>query len=253
MGKARHKSLFHRIVRALHHDRNRGCRLLGGDSIRVESGDDHVHLKPDQIGRQLWKPLDVSFCEAVLDHDVATECIAPLAEPLLEGLDQMGLGLPMLGRQIADPPHPARLLRLAGERRGEEAHDQHCKERPSLHHSSCVALVAPEPQVEQSADRYDDEAYRSLPDGVWRFIEAPSVQLSVLLGALSAGLPVVHVQLLTRGIEPRHQGRSRGAWVWWVAAVTWDRTGWRRASEGMNAGPPPPHLDAASRRDGAGR
>ena len=71
----------------------------------------------------------------MLDHDVATERIAPLAEPLLEGLDQMGLGLPMLGRQIADPPHPARRLGPGGEWHGEEAERDAGHECSPVHHS----------------------------------------------------------------------------------------------------------------------
>ena len=77
---------------------------------------------------------------------------------------------------------------------------QHSKECPSIHHESLVALLPPEPPAEQAADRYDGEAYRSLPDGVWRFIEAPSVQFRILLGALSAGLPPAHVRVLPRSI-----------------------------------------------------
>lgn len=66
--------------------------------------------------------------------------------------------------------------------------------------SRSVALLPPEPPEEQSADRYDGEAYRSLPDGVWQFIEALSVQFRILLGALSAGLPPAHVRVLPRSI-----------------------------------------------------
>src|SRR5258707_15440257 len=66
--------------------------------------------------------------------------------------------------------------------------------------SRSVALLAPEPPAEQAADRYDGEACRSLPDGIWRFIEDPSVQFRILLGALSAGLPPAHVRVLPRSI-----------------------------------------------------
>jgi hypothetical protein len=66
--------------------------------------------------------------------------------------------------------------------------------------SRSVALLPPEPLAEQSADHYDGETYRGLPDGVWRFIEAPSVQFRILLGALSAGLPPAHVRVLPRSI-----------------------------------------------------
>jgi hypothetical protein len=69
-----------------------------------------------------------------------------------------------------------------------------------VHHESLVALLPPEPPGEQAADHYDGEAYRSLPDGVWRFIEAPSVQFRILLGALSAGLPPAYVRVLPRSI-----------------------------------------------------
>jgi hypothetical protein len=40
----------------------------------------------------------------------------------------------MLGRQIADPPHPARRLGLGGEWHGEEAARDHAKEGSPLHH-----------------------------------------------------------------------------------------------------------------------
>jgi hypothetical protein len=63
-----------------------------------------------------------------------------------------------------------------------------------------VALPPPEPPEEQAADHCDGEAYRSLPDGVWRFIEAPSVQFRILRGALSAGLPPANVRALPRSI-----------------------------------------------------
>lgn len=69
----------------------------------------------------------------------------------------------------------------------------------SIHHEPFVALLPPEPPGEQAADHYDGEAYRSLPYGVGRFIEAPSIQFRILLG-LSPGLPPAHVRVLPRSI-----------------------------------------------------
>src|SRR5260370_9639491 len=58
--------------------------------------------------------------------------------------------------------------------------------------SRSVALLAPEPPAEQAADRYDGEACRSLPDGIWRFIQDPSVP-GPPRGALFPAPPPVRV------------------------------------------------------------
>jgi hypothetical protein len=78
-----------------------------------------------------------------------------------------------------------------------------------------VALLPPEPPGEQAADHYDGEAYRSLADGVWRFIEAPSVQS--------------HVRVLPRSIGAL--GTREGAVALCVIVL-----GGRGDSEGLRSG-----------------
>ena len=103
---------------------------------------------------------------------------------------------------------------------------QHSKECPSIRHEPFVALP-PEPPGEQAADHYDGEAYRSLPYGVWRFIEAPSIRS----GSSSGSRPDSHLPMSEScpdrlGLSARN-GRSRCAWLCWPAVAT---------SEGLPSG-----------------
>ena len=98
---------------------------LAASDRRIRPRHDDVDLEPDQLGRESGEPLVLSLRPSVLDHDVLALDVAELAQPSPERLDEM-LGRHGRGRghEEADPIDLPRLLRLGGERRGEEAASQ---------------------------------------------------------------------------------------------------------------------------------
>ena len=91
---------------------------------------------PHQVGHEFWEPSEVALRPPVLQHNVLAldPAALPQAEP--EGLPQMPVRrVRSLVRQDTDAVHLPRLLRLGGERRGEEAGQSGSEECPPVHHS----------------------------------------------------------------------------------------------------------------------
>ena len=77
-----------------------------------------------------------------------------------------------------------------------------------------VELLSPVPPAEETADHYDGESYRRLPDGVWRFIEDSLVQARLLcLEAISIRFPRTRVRVLPRSIGALGAPGSSGWWL----------------------------------------
>src|SRR5499426_197747 len=120
--EARDEPGTNRIANGNHDDRDRpggvlGCRRY----LRPRRCDDEVHLEPDQLGRQVGQPVDPILRISIVDDDILALNPPELAQPLPERVEQ---GRPIgTGREAKKtyPRHLSRLLRVGGERRGEEA------------------------------------------------------------------------------------------------------------------------------------
>src|SRR5262249_20757532 len=107
-------------------------RLLGGQGVFRARGQDHVNLTRHQLGRESGEPLCLSLCISVLDHHVAALDVTEVMQSLTEGLWKLGT-TGQVARQIAYPSDLGRLLRLDGERRGEDAPTHDADERSPVH------------------------------------------------------------------------------------------------------------------------
>ena len=110
-----------RIANGNHDDGDRLAGVLGcRHSLRPERYDE-VHLEPDQLGRQVGQPVDPILRISIVDDNILALNPPELAQPLPERVEQ---GWPIgRGRQAKKsyPRHLSRLLRVGGERRGDEA------------------------------------------------------------------------------------------------------------------------------------
>ena len=129
-GEARDEAEPYGVGDDRHDDRDCGRRVLGGHRC-LAARDDDVYLKADQIGSEAWEAFVSSLRPPVLDADVSPVDIAKLAKPLLERFDKGG------GRRTRVEHTDARdlpcLLRLGGERRGEDTNGAGEEGPPSDH------------------------------------------------------------------------------------------------------------------------
>src|SRR4029450_9058463 len=95
-------------------------RLLGGEGLGCACGQDDINLERNQFGRESREPLELPLGISVFDHDVAALDVTEVTQSLKEGLSQVGKS-GQVARQEAYASDLDRLLRLDGERRGEEA------------------------------------------------------------------------------------------------------------------------------------
>src|SRR5262245_23583100 len=102
--------------------------------MRVATRHDDVDLEPDQVLGELRKPLQLPVGEAVLDHHVPSRNVAEITQAVFKGFHEVRRLLARRAHQIPDPRNTPRLLRLGGERRGEQRGST-SKERPAVHHS----------------------------------------------------------------------------------------------------------------------
>ncbi len=99
-------------------------RLLGGQGLGCAWGHDDINLERNQFGRKSGELLGLPLGRSVFDHEVATLDVTEVTQSLTEGLCQVG-GSGQVERQVAYSNDLDRLLRLSGERRGEdESKDQ---------------------------------------------------------------------------------------------------------------------------------
>jgi hypothetical protein len=135
MRHARYEPGGQGIAARCHDDGNRSGCLLGRERRRRSSREDKVNLEPDQLLREGGKSLGPTVSRAILDHDVLSLRVSELLEPLPECRQVGGV---RCGRHYFQQAHaidlPA-LLRLGGERRGEEAAGDDSKERSPVHYS----------------------------------------------------------------------------------------------------------------------
>src|SRR5262245_12379256 len=101
--------------------------------MRVATRHDDVDLEPDQVLGELRKPLQLPVGEAVLDHHVPSRNVAEITQAVFKGFHGVRRLLARRAHQIPDPRNTPRLLRLGGERRGEEASRNHREEGTSPH------------------------------------------------------------------------------------------------------------------------
>ena len=109
--------------------------MLGGQGGECAScSHDDINLERNQFGRKSGEPLGLPLGISVFNHEVAALDVTEVTQSLEEGLLQVGIS-GQVGRQVADSSDLGRLLRLGGERRGEEAASQSRQERAPVHHS----------------------------------------------------------------------------------------------------------------------
>jgi len=109
-------------------------RLLSGQNGGCDWGQDDINLERNQFGREGRVPLDFPLGKSVFNHDVATLDVTEVTQALEESLSHVA-ARGRIGPQPAYSSGLGRLLRLTGERRGEEAADHGPDERPALHYS----------------------------------------------------------------------------------------------------------------------
>src|ERR1700730_1343829 len=127
-----------------------GCLLGSPGSLCASSGHDDINLEGNQFGRKSGKALRLPLGISVFDHDVAALDVTEVTQSLEEGLVSMGASGPV-ERQIAYASDLGGLLRLGGERRGEQAASQTSEECPAIHYwipssarpSSDCGIVSP--------------------------------------------------------------------------------------------------------------
>src|SRR5882724_3069052 len=108
-------------------------RLLGGQGRGCACGHDDINLERNQFGRESGEPLKLPFGGSVFDHEVTALDVTEVTQSLKEGLSLLRVS-GQVSRQVAYSSDLGRLLRLGGERRGEEAASNHCHKRSALHH-----------------------------------------------------------------------------------------------------------------------
>ena len=106
-------------------------------------GHDDINLERNQFGRESGEPLELPLGISVFDHDVATFDVTEVPQSLTEGLGRVGGSGQVDHRQEADSRDRGRLLRLHGERRGQEADSRH-DERPAVNSADghAISLIA---------------------------------------------------------------------------------------------------------------
>jgi hypothetical protein len=95
--------------------------VLCRDNIRVATRHDDVDLEPDQVLGELREPLRLPVGEAVLDHHVPSRDVAEITQAVFEGFHEARRLLARRAQQNPDSGNLPPLLRLGGERRGEES------------------------------------------------------------------------------------------------------------------------------------
>ena len=133
--EARDEPGANRIANGNHDDGDRLGGVLGCRHSLRPPRYDEVHLEPDQLGREAGQPVDPILRISIVDDNILALNPPELAQPLPERVEQ---GRPIgRGRQTKKtyPRRLSHLLRLGGERRGEEAASHGAEERTSVHHS----------------------------------------------------------------------------------------------------------------------
>jgi hypothetical protein len=114
-------------------DWNRGRSLhRGGAGFRPEREDD-IDTESDQIGREARHPVVVPLGVSPLDDHIAPLDVAKVTQPARKAVP--GHRTRCHDEDTNARHLPSRLLRLAGQRYGEEAEGDSADERAALHYS----------------------------------------------------------------------------------------------------------------------
>ncbi len=107
--------------------------MLGSQgSLCASSSYEDIDLERNQFGRKRGEALRLPLGISVFDHDMAALDVTEVTQPLEEGLVPVGASSPV-ERQVAYSGNLGRLLRVRGERRGEEAAGQGADKHAPVH------------------------------------------------------------------------------------------------------------------------
>src|SRR5262249_47990851 len=103
---------------------------------RVVCRDDDVNSKPDQLGRELWKPLGTGMCPSPLDGDGFSLHVSEAAQAVLESIFESWAGV-----EHTYPRNLRELLRLSADGRYTEQKRERGDERDdtAVDHSMTVS------------------------------------------------------------------------------------------------------------------
>src|SRR5262249_17943389 len=134
-GEARDETRADGIAHGRHDKRDRRRGSLEGQGCGRASRDDHVHLEGKELGNELGEALVLALRPAILDNDGAAPDVTEGTQPVAKRSDEIGLEVRAGVPEEADTVDLPRLLRLGGERRGEEPAGHTADERSSGGHS----------------------------------------------------------------------------------------------------------------------
>ena len=103
---------------------------LAARAAGVPEGHDDINLERHQFGRQSGEAVVLPLGISIFDYEVATLDVTEVAQPLAEGLLEVR---GTIGRQVAYSRDLGRLLRLGGERRGQEHRTRASEERATVY------------------------------------------------------------------------------------------------------------------------
>jgi hypothetical protein len=135
VGEARDDSLPDGIGKPRNDDRNRRRRILGRQGRWRSPGQDQIHVQPNQFSRQSRVSFVSAVGRSVLDDEILPLDVSELLQTPPEGLEIGRIRLRRRPFEHTDPVCLPYLLRLGGERRGEETARQGADERPPIHYS----------------------------------------------------------------------------------------------------------------------
>src|SRR5262249_49803765 len=117
------------------------CRpSLGSLDGSRPQGDDHVDAETDQFGSEIRESIGSPFGKAIINGEVAILDVAELAHALTECAQEVRQ---RAGELIQEAnPRDLPLLRLAGERRGEDGDRSSNKCTPACHWSTSSARAS---------------------------------------------------------------------------------------------------------------
>ena len=114
--EARDEAGADRVLRQHEHDRDNRRRLLCRDGSCGPPRNDDIDLEPDELGRNLAKPLAASLRPAIFNRDATSFDPTEFAQSLHKSGGQWALGRRCSRAQEPDARQLPRLLRARGER-----------------------------------------------------------------------------------------------------------------------------------------
>src|SRR5262249_32937699 len=111
------------------------CGLLGRQGLLIEECDDHVDLEADKFRSQRGKPIGLPRCIPGFNDKIPAHDPAQLPQRREEAISASIVSGGDIDAKKPEVRDPASLLRLSGERRGEEHRTRASNERAPLHYS----------------------------------------------------------------------------------------------------------------------